>query len=108
MNQAKIENKIGDKGNFCENTPSTLAQSANAPGALSQTLRENIYDSRNDEKRNDRKKIEKWAVEQYHFLIDLFDDDIHAVKESEDYKEYRAEQDRRIKEWEDKYNCKWS
>ena len=102
----KIENKIGDKILLCENTPSALAQSATAPGALSQTLREEYYSSA--EKKKATEDYYSWYSLSERPILRKYNnaqksEDLLKMVNSEEYKALQKEAAEKRDELEQKY-----
>ena len=89
---------ISDKGSRCEDTPSTMAQSAIASGVSSQPLRENHFLTR-EEKKKIEKEFTSWLGTKLRWIeiaYDLEDSaEIKKMMESDEYKAILKEADER-------------
>ena len=108
----KIENKIGHNVLRCEDTPSTMAQSAIAPGASSQPLREIFYTYSREEIEKARREIYSWfgveerKLERKYGADQLFGDGCVKMMESEEYAKLQKEFDDKREAFKQKYGVK--
>lgn len=103
----KIENKIGSDNVSCEDTPSTAAaKAATAPGASSQSLREDFYDRESAKKATHDFEIwfnmtERKIMKTYNGAQNS--EDFQRMMESDEYKQFLAEAEKRQRDFQEEY-----